>query len=69
MPISSPPQDYDLAPTGTSGIPVGVDIMIVDEELNPICSSKHLSIHKKGTGIVGNIFVRGPPCFGINTFL
>jgi len=52
MPISSPPQDYKLDPTGTSGIPVGPDVCIADDEMNecPI-------------GTRGNILVRGPPCF------
>jgi hypothetical protein len=53
MPISSPPQNYNLNPIGTSGIAVGPDILIVDEDLHPLPS-----------GCKGNIFVRGPPCFG-----
>ncbi len=53
MPISTPPQNYALDPTGTSGTPVGPDILIVDDDLN-VCS----------LGQKGNIFVRGPPCFG-----
>lgn len=53
MPISTPPQSYALNPTGTSGTPVGPDIIIVDDEHVPVT-----------TGIKGNIMVRGPPCFG-----
>jgi len=110
MPISSPPQNYDLDPSGTSGvyhlshmlalainltyllhyisiylsshhiitilikasiihmfplgIPVGPDVMIVDEDLHPICLSSTLSTTTTGVGVTGNIFLRGPPCFG-----
>lgn len=32
MPISSPPQNYSLDPTGTSGKAVGPDIIITDED-------------------------------------
>lgn len=53
MPISSPPQSYALEPAGTSGTAVGPDILIVDDDLHPL-----------PTGGKGNIFVRGPPCFG-----
>jgi hypothetical protein len=53
MPISTPPQDYRLDPTGTSGLPTGPELLIVDDQLLPL-----------GTGIRGNIFIRGPPCFG-----
>lgn len=53
MPISSPPQDYKLVPSGTSGIAVGPDILIVDDQLLPL-----------GVGIKGNILIRGTPCFG-----
>eukprot|EP01038_Epipyxis_sp_PR26KG_P006462 gene6462-8890_t len=54
MPISSPPQNYSLDPTGTSGKAVGPDIIIADDDLNPVNDF----ITK------GNIFIRGPPCFG-----
>lgn len=54
MPISSPPQSYLLEPTGTSGIPVGPEVIIVDEEC----------VQRLPTGQSGNILVRGPPCFG-----
>ena len=53
MPISTPPQDYDLDPAGTSGTPVGPEILIVDDDLRAL-----------PTRSAGNIFVRGPPCFG-----
>lgn len=53
MPISSPPQSYALDPSGTSGVPVGPDVMIVDDELRPLPPMQP-----------GGIFVRGPPCFG-----
>lgn len=53
MPISTPPQDYALDPIGTSGTPVGPDILIVDDDLRVL-----------PVGQKGNIFVRGPPCFG-----
>eukprot|EP01037_Dinobryon_pediforme_P023099 gene23099-24453_t len=33
MPISSPPQNYALDPPGTSGVPVGPDVIIVDDDL------------------------------------
>lgn len=52
MPISSPPQDYKLVPTGTSGIPAGPDVCIADDDMNE-CA----------IGVCGNILVRGPPCF------
>ena len=53
MPISSPPQTYRLDPVGTSGIPVGPDVKIVDDELRVLPPMQP-----------GNILVRGPPCFG-----
>lgn len=55
MPISSPPQHYALDPPGTSGTPVGPDILIVDDDLQPL-----------PPGGRGNILVRGPPCFSKN---
>ena len=54
MPISSPPQNYTLDPTGTSGKPVGPDICITDEDHT-------MSLPR---GQTGNILVRGAPCFG-----
>ena len=53
MPVSAPPQNYQLDPSGTSGTPVGPDVMIVDELMNPVTH-----------GINGNIMVKGLPCFG-----
>jgi acyl-CoA synthetase (AMP-forming)/AMP-acid ligase II len=53
MPISTPPQNYDLNPTGTSGTPVGPEVVIVDDDLQVVPSKT-----------AGNIMVRGPPCFG-----
>ena len=64
MPISSPPQDYALHPEGTSGIPVGVDVMIVDDDMKPVCVSSSLPENTIGTGMMGKIVVRGPHCFG-----
>ena len=52
MPISTPPPDYNLDPSGTSGKAVGPSIIIVDDDL------KILPVNTKG-----NIFVRGTPCF------
>ena len=52
MPISSPPLSYRLDPTGTSGIAVGPDILIVNDDL------KACEVNEKG-----NIFVKGLPCF------
>jgi acyl carrier protein len=53
MPISTPPQNYDLNPTGTSGTLVGPEVVIVDDDLKVV-----------PTKTAGNIMVRGPPCFG-----
>ncbi|KAI9687686.1 MAG: putative NRPS-like protein biosynthetic cluster [Bogoriella megaspora] len=52
MPISSPPLDYRLDRTGTSGVSVGPDLAIFDQYDRP-CES----------GVVGNIVVRGEPVF------
>ena len=52
MPISSPPQNYDLHPVGTSGTPVGPEVLIVDDDYKPL-----------PVGERGNIMVRGGPCF------
>lgn len=54
MPISSPPQNYTLSPAGTSGTFVGPEVCIADEDTLQECA----------VGSKGNIFVRGPPCFG-----
>ena len=53
MPISTPPLDYRLERTGTSGISVGPDIAIFDEGGVPVEDST-----------VGRINVRGAPVFG-----
>jgi hypothetical protein len=42
-----------MDPQGTSGIPVGPELLIVDDDLVPLT-----------VGLRGNIFIRGPPCFG-----
>ncbi len=55
MPISTPPQDYDLDPVGTSGIPVGPEVAIVDDSM----------VQRVPPGVSGNILVRGVPCFGL----
>ena len=54
MPISSPPQDYALHPEGTSGIPVGVDVMIMDDDMKQVCVSSSLPENAIGAGIMGN---------------
>ena len=54
MPISSPPQNYALEPAGTSGIPVGPDVVIVDDSMVTVVAR----------GVKGNILIRGAPCFG-----
>jgi hypothetical protein len=53
MPISSPPQDYVLEPIGTSGLAVGPELLIVDDDLQVVQKN-----------VNGNIFIRGSPCFG-----
>lgn len=53
MPISTPPLDYRLEKTGTSGISVGPEISIMDGNDHPMA-----------TGTVGRIAVRGAPVFG-----
>ncbi|KAK5112529.1 hypothetical protein LTR85_011221 [Meristemomyces frigidus] len=53
MPISTPPLDYRLEKTGTSGISVGPEISIMDGNYQPM-----------ETGTVGRISVRGAPVFG-----
>eukprot|EP01035_Chromulina_nebulosa_P020494 gene20494-26588_t len=52
MPISSPPQNYSLDPIGTSGKPVGPDILIVDDNFQSLA-----------TGSTGRILISGMPCF------
>ncbi|KAI9283758.1 hypothetical protein BC943DRAFT_326990 [Umbelopsis sp. AD052] len=52
MPISTPPRDYALNREGTSGLEVGPEITIFIGD-KPVAKN----------GTVGNIMVRGPPCF------
>lgn len=52
MPISSPPQSYALDPSGTSGIPCGPDVAIVDDDWKRVPADT-----------TGNIMVRNLPCF------
>ena len=54
MPISSPPQSYNLDPSGTSGIPVGPTVIIVDDSMVTKCPPN----------VKGNILIKGEPCFG-----
>jgi acyl-coenzyme A synthetase/AMP-(fatty) acid ligase len=54
MPISSPPQNYNLDPSGTSGIPVGPSVIIVDDSMVTRCPPN----------VKGNILIKGEPCFG-----
>eukprot|EP00977_Amphora_coffeiformis_P011081 scaffold2655_cov179-Amphora_coffeaeformis.AAC.14 len=53
MPISSPPADYDLSKPGTSGVPVGPEVAILN---TATCESLP-------RGEEGPICVRGAPCF------
>jgi acyl-coenzyme A synthetase/AMP-(fatty) acid ligase len=53
MPISSPPATYDLSKPGTSGVPVGPEVSILN-------LSTMLSL---APGEEGPICVRGEPCF------
>lgn len=53
MPISSPPASYDLSKPGTSGVPVGPEVCIMDvSTMQPMLC-----------GVEGPICVRGEPCF------
>ncbi|KAG8630866.1 hypothetical protein KVT40_000006 [Elsinoe batatas] len=52
MPISSPPLDYKLDRSGTSGVSVGPDLGILDE--------KDIALP---SGVIGEIAVRGAPLF------
>ncbi|KAK4503390.1 hypothetical protein PRZ48_004305 [Zasmidium cellare] len=54
MPISTPPLNYRLEKTGTSGISVGPEIAILDGRDRP----------QSAQGEVGRIAVRGAPVFG-----
>jgi acyl-coenzyme A synthetase/AMP-(fatty) acid ligase len=53
MPISSPPATYDLTKPGTSGVPVGPEVAILN-----LSTMKPLA-----PGEEGPICVRGEPCF------
>lgn len=53
MPISTPPLNYKLDRTGTSGVSVGPELSIQDGNGSPMA-----------TGTVGRISVRGSPLFG-----
>jgi acyl-CoA synthetase (AMP-forming)/AMP-acid ligase II len=53
MPISSPPSTYQLEKTGTSGVPVGPEVAILN-----LATMKPYA-----TGSEGAICVRGTPCF------
>jgi acyl-CoA synthetase (AMP-forming)/AMP-acid ligase II/acetyltransferase-like isoleucine patch superfamily enzyme/acyl carrier protein len=52
MPISTPPLDYKLERSGTSGISVGPEVAVLDGQDVAV-----------GTGSVGRICVRGTPVF------
>lgn len=54
MPISTPPLNYRLEKTGTSGVSVGPEIAILDGRDQP----------QTALGEVGRIAVRGSPVFG-----
>ena len=53
MPISSPPATYDLSKPGTSGVPVGPEVAILNLG----------DLSNLPTGQEGPICVRGEPCF------
>jgi acyl-CoA synthetase (AMP-forming)/AMP-acid ligase II len=53
MPITSPPYNYQLTKPGTSGVPVGPELCI----LNPV------TMESVPLGVEGSICVRGEPCF------
>ena len=55
MPIASPPQNYDLDPIGTSGMPVGPSVIIVDDTN---------TLNKCPVNVNGKILIKGKPCFG-----
>lgn len=74
MPISTPPFSYDLNPSGTSGVAVGPRICIVTDDLEAASASAAAASAGSGSGAglvlsvllpgqVGNILVRGSPCF------
>jgi acyl carrier protein len=53
MPISSPPSDYELTKPGTSGVPVGPEVAILNVA----------TLAALPAGTEGPICVRGDPCF------
>jgi long-subunit acyl-CoA synthetase (AMP-forming) len=53
MPISSPPATYQLEKPGTSGVPVGPEVAILN-----VVTGKELPV-----GTEGPICIRGYPCF------
>jgi acetyltransferase-like isoleucine patch superfamily enzyme len=53
MPISSPPANYKLEKPGTSGVPVGPEVAILN-----LCTGQSLPAGQEGA-----ICVRGSPCF------
>ncbi|GKZ00275.1 hypothetical protein MPSEU_000980400 [Mayamaea pseudoterrestris] len=53
MPISSPPSNYALEKPGTSGVPVGPEVAIIDP----------VTMRKYPADMEGPICVRGDPCF------
>jgi len=53
MPISSPPADYELTKPGTSGVPVGPEVAILNTT----------TIESLPVNVEGPICVRGEPCF------
>jgi acyl-CoA synthetase (AMP-forming)/AMP-acid ligase II/carbonic anhydrase/acetyltransferase-like protein (isoleucine patch superfamily)/acyl carrier protein len=57
MPISSPSQEYRLRPIGTSGLPVGPEVIIA------IDNDDDGKFKSCATMEPGNIFVRNYPCF------
>lgn len=69
MPISTPPFTYDLNPSGTSGIAVGPRICIVTDDLDAAidlaaaAGEEEVVLSELLPGQVGNILVRGSPCF------
>ena len=66
MPISAPPQDYKLDRPGTSGIAIGPELMIVDDQGEKIPRGDRAHIgdaEVDRTSFIGNIVVRGCPVF------
>ena len=57
MPISSPPASYDLSKPGTSGVPVGPEVAILN------LAPSDTEYARLAPGQEGPICVRGEPCF------